>query len=116
MALEKVKHPSVYGKARAKIVYDYCKRDASPISLRSHANFRLLTMNLGVTQTPPAQTAAYLRTLPAIRERCGRVHDLATKGKLDYFDYHPEKEADVSRFCIGIMKVGGIPFTAVILA
>lgn len=70
------------------------------------------TMNLGVTQTSPAQTAAYLRTLPAIRERCGRVHDLATKGKLDYFDYHPEKEADVSRFCIGIMKVGGMPFTA----
>ena len=63
-------------------------------------------MNLGVTNIPPAQTATYLRTLPAIRERCARVHDLATKGKLEYFDYHPEKEVDVSRFCIGIMKVG----------
>jgi hypothetical protein len=72
-------------------------------------------MNLGVT-TSPVQTAAYLLTLPAIRERCGRIHDLAMKGKLDYFDYHPEKEADVSRFCIGIMKVGGMPFNAVILA
>ena len=73
-------------------------------------------MNLGITHTSPAQTATYLRTLPAIRERCGRVHDLAMKGKLDYFDYHPEKEADVSRFCIGIMKVGGLPFTAMVLA
>ena len=70
-------------------------------------------MNLGVTSTSPAQTATYLRTLPAIRERCSRVHDLAMKGKLDYFDYYPEKEADVSSFCIGIMKVGGIDFTAV---
>ncbi|KAF8800155.1 DUF1688-domain-containing protein [Phlegmacium glaucopus] len=61
-------------------------------------------MNLGVTNTSPALTAAYLRTLPAIRERCGRVHDLAVKGKLDYFDYHPEKEADVTNFCIGIMR------------
>ena len=74
------------------------------------------TMNLGVTHTSPAQTAAYLRTLPAIRERCSRVHGLASKGKLEYFDYHPEKEADVSKFCIGIMKVSRIPFIAVILA
>ena len=73
-------------------------------------------MNLGVSHISPAQTAAYLRTLPAIRERCARVHDLATRGKLDYFDYHPEKEADVSNFCIGIMKVGGLAFTTVTLA
>ena len=73
------------------------------------------TMNLGVTHTSPAQTAAYLRTLPAIRERCSRVHGLASKENL-YFDYHPEKEADVSKFCIGIMKVSRIPFIAVILA
>ncbi|KAI0923090.1 hypothetical protein AcV5_009913 [Taiwanofungus camphoratus] len=50
------------------------------------------------------QTAAYLRTLPAIRERCGRVHVLAQQGKLEYFDYHPEKEADVAAFCIDIIK------------
>lgn len=74
-------------------------------------NLILATMNLGFTDTP-TQTAAYLRTLPAIRERCGRVHDLAIKGKLDYFDYHPQKEAEVSSFCIGIMKVGGMPLTA----
>ena len=73
-------------------------------------------MNLGVTHTSPAQTAAYLRTLPAIRERCSRVHGLASKGKLEYFDYDPEKEADVSKFCIGIMKVCRIPFIAVMLA
>ncbi|KAG6887673.1 hypothetical protein C0995_013625 [Termitomyces sp. Mi166 len=54
---------------------------------------------------PLEQKAEYLRTLPAIRERCSRVHDLAKQGKLQYFDYHPEKEADVADFCIEIMKI-----------
>ena len=54
--------------------------------------------------TSPAQTAAYLRTLPAIRERCARVHALATEGKLEYFEYHPEKEADAVAFCIQTIK------------
>ncbi|PPQ72881.1 hypothetical protein CVT26_003502 [Gymnopilus dilepis] len=53
---------------------------------------------------PAWETAAYLRTLPAIRERCGRVHDLAKEGKLQYFEYHPDKEEDVAKFCIDLMK------------
>jgi hypothetical protein len=61
-------------------------------------------MNLGGT-VPASQTAQYLRTLPAIRERCGRVHELAKNGKLQYFDYYPEKEIDVAKFCISLMKV-----------
>ena len=61
-------------------------------------------MNFGKPLTPE-QTAAYLRTLPAIRERCGRVHALAKEGKLQYFTYHPEKETDVAAFCADIMKV-----------
>jgi len=32
------------------------------------------------------------------------VHDLAKEGRLDYFDYHPDKEIDVANFCIDIMK------------
>ncbi|KAH9840212.1 uncharacterized protein C8Q71DRAFT_482172 [Rhodofomes roseus] len=60
-------------------------------------------MNFGKPLTPE-QTAAYLRTLPAIRERCGRVHALAKEDKLEYFTYHPEKEADVAAFCVDIMK------------
>ena len=56
------------------------------------------------TSLTPEQTAAYLRTLPAIRERCSRVHALAQEGKLQYFDYHPEKEPDVADFCIELMK------------
>ncbi|EPQ50303.1 DUF1688-domain-containing protein [Gloeophyllum trabeum ATCC 11539] len=55
-------------------------------------------------QLTPQQTAAYLRTLPAIRERCGRVYDLAKQGKLEYFEYHPEKEADVAAFCSDIIQ------------
>lgn len=61
-------------------------------------------MNFGKPFTPE-QTAAYLRTLPAIRERCGRVHALAKEGKLEYFTYHPEKEADAAAFCVDIIKV-----------
>ncbi|KAF9813453.1 hypothetical protein IEO21_05612 [Rhodonia placenta] len=60
-------------------------------------------MNLGKPLTPQ-QTAAYLRTLPAIRERCGRVHALAQKGELQYFTYDPEKEEDIAQFCVDIIK------------
>lgn len=62
-------------------------------------------MNI-TTDIPSSQKAAFLRTLPAIRERCGQVFELAKQGNLEYFDYHPEKEIDVVAFCIGIMKVG----------
>jgi len=68
-------------------------------------------MNL-TAQLDATQTAKYLRTLPAVRERCGAVHALAVEGKLDYFDYHPEKEGDVADFCIGIMKVATALFSS----
>lgn len=53
----------------------------------------------------PSTTVAYLRTLPSIRERCGRVFELAEQGKLEYFDYHPSKEVDVVTFCTQIIQV-----------
>lgn len=61
-------------------------------------------MNLAATLSPQ-QTAAYLRTLPAIRERCTKVHELAKKGQLQYFEYHPEKEEETAKFCLDIIKV-----------
>ncbi|KAJ3994905.1 hypothetical protein F5050DRAFT_1800477 [Lentinula boryana] len=48
--------------------------------------------------------ASYLRTLPAIRERCGRVFELAKAGKLEYFDYHADKEEEVTDFCLNIIQ------------
>ncbi|PCH44372.1 DUF1688-domain-containing protein [Wolfiporia cocos MD-104 SS10] len=60
-------------------------------------------MNFGQPLTAE-QTAAYLRTLPAIRERCGRVHALAQQNKLEYFTYDPDREADVAAFCVDIIK------------
>ncbi|EIW74069.1 DUF1688-domain-containing protein [Coniophora puteana RWD-64-598 SS2] len=61
-------------------------------------------MNLGVTQTSEQSQALYLRTIPAIRERCSRVHKLAEQGRLEYFDYHPDKEDQVAEFCEGIIR------------
>ncbi|KIK58056.1 hypothetical protein GYMLUDRAFT_45605 [Collybiopsis luxurians FD-317 M1] len=55
------------------------------------------------TEFPLEAKAAYLRTLPSIRERCGRVFELAKAGKLEYFDYHQDKEADVTDFCLNII-------------
>lgn len=49
--------------------------------------------------------AAYLRTLPAIRERCSKVHALAQQGNLDYFDYNPAQESSAVNYCLEIMKV-----------
>lgn len=51
------------------------------------------------------EQAAYLRTLPAIRERCTRVHTLAQKDGLQYFEYHPENEQTVVDFCAAIIEV-----------
>jgi len=62
------------------------------------------TMNI-VNVFSPEGTAAYLRTLPAIRERCGQVFELAQQDKLEYFEYHPAKEADVAAFCTKIIQV-----------
>ncbi|KAF7419475.1 hypothetical protein PC9H_002066 [Pleurotus ostreatus] len=50
------------------------------------------------------EQAAYLRTLPAIRERCTRVHTLAQKDGLQYFEYHPENEQTVVDFCAAIIE------------
>ncbi|KAF8896632.1 hypothetical protein BD779DRAFT_1496964 [Infundibulicybe gibba] len=60
-------------------------------------------MNL-TSELSSNQKAAYLRTLPSIRERCGRVFELAKEGKLEYFDYHPEKESDVAAYCGKAMR------------
>ncbi|THG96249.1 hypothetical protein EW026_g5557 [Hermanssonia centrifuga] len=59
---------------------------------------------MNISPFTPQQTASYLRTLPAIRERCTRVHELAKQGKLQYFDYHPEQEDAVASFCLDLMK------------
>lgn len=60
-------------------------------------------MNLGISSTNV--TAQYLRTLPAIRERAARVHELAKRGELQFFDYHPDRELDVVDFCANIIQV-----------
>jgi len=59
-------------------------------------------MNLNFST--PSMQAAYLRTLPAIRERCSKVHALAQQGKLEYFDYHPAQESSAVNYCLEIMK------------
>ncbi|KAF8513594.1 hypothetical protein BU17DRAFT_53148 [Hysterangium stoloniferum] len=55
-------------------------------------------------QSSPIQTAAYLKTLPSIRERCIRVYELAKQDRLEFFKYSPEKEAEVVNFCINIIQ------------
>ncbi|KAI6165185.1 hypothetical protein EDD17DRAFT_1799361 [Pisolithus thermaeus] len=59
---------------------------------------------LALSPENPVTRAAYLRTLPSIRERCSRVHELAKQGRLQYFDYHPDKEDAVIEFCAGIIE------------
>ncbi|KAH8833764.1 hypothetical protein DL96DRAFT_1578319 [Flagelloscypha sp. PMI_526] len=59
---------------------------------------------MNLTASDVSQKARYLRTLPAIRERCTRVHTLGKEGKLQYFDYHPEKEPEVVDFCANIIQ------------
>ncbi|KAK0527748.1 hypothetical protein OC842_004769 [Tilletia horrida] len=98
-----------------------------------------------MTAAPSADTVAYLRSLPSIRARCQQVFDLASTnagtgahagGGLEYFEYHPEHEADVVSFCAQIIardygsaygsirahgrarhfEVGGVPRVTTLLA
>lgn len=62
-------------------------------------------MNLGVATIPVAQKIAYLRTLPAIRERSSQVFSLAESNGLEYFRYHARLEGRVVDYCVGIIQV-----------
>ncbi|PVG01550.1 DUF1688-domain-containing protein [Serendipita vermifera] len=59
---------------------------------------------MSATEESVKQRISTLRSLPTIRSRCTLVHNLAQKNKLEYFEYHPEKEQDVVEFCLNIMK------------
>ena len=48
---------------------------------------------------------AELRQLPSIRNQCKKVYELATEGRLRYFEYHPENESNVVDFCKKIIEV-----------
>ncbi|KAI0046326.1 DUF1688-domain-containing protein [Auriscalpium vulgare] len=61
-------------------------------------------MNFLQTPLDASQEVLYLRTLPAIRQRCTLVHQLAQRGALQYFDYHPDKENDAADFCVAIIQ------------
>ena len=85
-------------------IYAGSRLSSSIASALTPIRDRMSTMNLAAFDSP-STAAAYLRTLPAIRERCGRVHALAKEGKLEYFDYHPEKEQGAAAFYAEIIKV-----------
>ena len=51
--------------------------------------------------------AEYLRTLPAIRQRCGQVFSLAEQDRLEYFVYNPSAESEPVDFCAQIIQVRG---------
>lgn len=61
-------------------------------------------MNLSNPASPQFQVA-YLQTLPAVRERCARVFDLAKHDELEHINYHPENESAVVDFCAQIIQV-----------
>ncbi|GAA5822125.1 hypothetical protein JCM3770_000417 [Rhodotorula araucariae] len=50
-----------------------------------------------------AETIAYLRSLPSIRERCGRVFALAEAGKLDYWTLDLAQEDKIVEFVCGLI-------------
>lgn len=53
-------------------------------------------------------SVAYLRSLPAVRERSQQVFDLIVQGKADHWDYHEDKMGDVVDFCASLIEVGDV--------
>ena len=60
------------------------------------------------TASPSASVppeVAYLRTLPAVRERCSKIFAAASASRgLQYFSYDQTKEDDVADYCIKIIQ------------
>jgi hypothetical protein len=52
-----------------------------------------------------SSVVAYIRSLPAIRERCSKVYKLAENDQLDHWTLHPDKEDDVVEYCARIIEV-----------
>ncbi|KAI7817080.1 hypothetical protein BC939DRAFT_466978 [Gamsiella multidivaricata] len=51
-----------------------------------------------------AETIAYLKSLPAVRERAELVYANAQKGQLKYFDVDFSKLGDVAKFVVALIK------------
>ena len=58
-----------------------------------------------VNMTDSAATVSYLRSLQAVGERSEQVFRLLQAGKLDHWDWQPEKLDGVVDYCIGLMEV-----------
>ncbi|KAJ9478223.1 hypothetical protein PHBOTO_001792 [Pseudozyma hubeiensis] len=65
------------------------------------------TTALSAAASTVTPQVAYLRTLPAVRERCSKIFSAAaaspTSG-LEYFTYDPSKEDAVADYCISIIQ------------
>ena len=101
-SVRKKSQPTPQPKSPSHSGYKSRCRHEGFIETREHVTspFCLPKMNLSAEET-----VVYLRTLPAIRERCARVFEIAKRGGLEYFEYYPEKEAAVAAFCIDIIHV-----------
>lgn len=52
----------------------------------------------------PTLTPAYLRSLPAVRQRSQLVYTLAQQDQLEFFTLHEDKLDEVVDYCIEVIK------------
>lgn len=50
-------------------------------------------------------TVKYLLSLQGVRERASTVGDAALAGRLNHFDFHEDRMADVADFVASVIKV-----------
>lgn len=77
----------------------------SPFLLPAPSPVHLPKMDLPKPPDARLDPAGYLRSLPAVRERCRIVTDRALKNDLKHFDVDMRKFPDVVTFVAGIIKV-----------
>lgn len=51
-----------------------------------------------------SSTVDYLRTLPAIRDRCSQIFALSLHDQLQYITFNPSAEAKVVKYCLDIIR------------
>lgn len=78
---------------------------ASPPSAEPHLSPSALDVSLPPPPDPALDPAAYLKSIDAVRARCGLVYQRAKRNQLAHFDVDSSKFRDTAAYLVSIIKV-----------
>lgn len=79
---------------------------SKPANGHSFASPSALDVSLPAPPDPTLDPAAYLRSIYAVRARCGLVYQRAKRNQLNHFDVDGSKFGETAAYLVSIIKVG----------